>query len=96
VRNRSQAAVSNVLVCDRLGTRLRFVSSNPRSRAAGHLRCWRIASLGAGETRDIRVRARAVGSARFVLNRAFAAAPLAGLARASTLIRMVTPIRFTG
>jgi uncharacterized repeat protein (TIGR01451 family) len=96
VRNRSQNAVSNVLVCDRLSRQLRYVSSQPPSRPVARLRCWRIPSLGAARSRDIRVRARAVGSRPVAVSRAFATAPLARVARASGVVLIVPPVRFTG
>jgi uncharacterized repeat protein (TIGR01451 family) len=96
VRNRSRDAVANVLVCDRLARRLRYIDAAPAAHRVGRLRCWRIASLGAGQARNIRVRARAVGRPGAALSPAFAAAPLARIARASALVRIVAPIRFTG
>jgi uncharacterized repeat protein (TIGR01451 family) len=96
VRNTSRDPVSNVLVCDRIGRRLRYVSSQPPSSAVGRSRCWRIPSLGPGRARDITVRVRAVGSPGLVLSPAFAAAPRARLARAAGFVRIVTRIRFTG
>jgi uncharacterized repeat protein (TIGR01451 family) len=96
VKNGSREPLTDVVVCDRLGRRFGYVDAHPASRAVGQRRCWRIASLGPGRARDLNLRARAVGSPGAVLNRAFAAAPLARLARASRLVLIVPPTRFTG
>ena len=98
-RNPSRSAVRNVLVCDRLPRGLRFAGSSPTARSSGRLRCWRVPTLGAGLSRAFTVRANVTGRSGAVVNRAFAAAPLASTARASRRVviapRRVRP-RFTG
>lgn len=100
VRNTSRTAVRNVLVCDRLARQFRYTSSSPTAGAVanGRVRCWRVATLGAGKTRDFAVRARVIGSPGLATNRAFVGAPLTRAGRAARRVLIVPQARprFTG
>lgn len=91
ISNDSGSALRNVRTCDRLPSRLIFVSATPPARLSVGRHCWAVARLAAGSTRTYKLTAQApLGAGGAVTNTATATATAAAVTRTTTRVEITS------